>query len=104
VSFVIQPLMLYSFTTRRSSDLGQGVQGYAKRYGATYADVFGATFLGGALLPSLLKQDPRYFYKGTGSKPSRILYAISNSVICKRSEENTSELKSRSDFLFRHLL
>jgi Carboxypeptidase regulatory-like domain len=62
---------------------GQGVQGYAKRYGATYADVFGATFLGGAVLPSLLKQDPRYFYKGTGSKPSRILYAISNSVICK---------------------
>ena len=62
---------------------GQGVQGYAKRYGATYADVFGATFLGGAVLPSLLKQDPRYFYKGTGSKRSRILYAISNSVICK---------------------
>ena len=62
---------------------GQGAQGYAKRYGATYADVFGATFLGGAVLPSLLKQDPRYFYKGTGSKRSRILYAISNSVICK---------------------
>lgn len=62
---------------------GQGVQGYAKRYGATYADVFAATFLGGAVLPSLLKQDPRYFYKGTGSTRSRILYAISSSVICK---------------------
>ena len=62
---------------------GQGVQGYAKRYGTTYADVFGATFLGGAILPSLLKQDPRYFYKGTGSTRSRILYAISSSVICK---------------------
>ena len=62
---------------------GQGAQGYAKRYGATYGNVFGATFLGGAVLPSLLKQDPRYFYKGTGSKRSRILYAISNSVICK---------------------
>jgi hypothetical protein len=62
---------------------GQGVEGYAKRYGATYADVFAATFLGGAVLPSLLKQDPRYFYKGTGSTRSRILYAISNSVICK---------------------
>jgi len=67
----------------RWSAYGQGAQGYAKRYGATYADVFGATFLGGAVLPSLLKQDPRYFYKGTGSKRSRILYAISNSVICK---------------------
>lgn len=62
---------------------GQGVQGYAKRYGTTYADVFTATFLGGALLPSLLKQDPRYFYKGRGSVRSRLLYAISNSVICK---------------------
>jgi len=62
---------------------GQGAQGYAKRYGATYADVFAATFLGGAVLPSLLKQDPRYFYKGTGSTRSRILYAISTSVICK---------------------
>jgi len=62
---------------------GQGARGYAKRYGATYGDVFGATFLGGAVLPTLLKQDPRYFYKGTGSKRSRILYALSSSVICK---------------------
>ena len=30
-----------------------------------------------------MKQDPRYFYKGTGSKRSRILYALANSVICK---------------------
>jgi hypothetical protein len=34
-------------------------------------------------MPSVLKQDPRYFYKGTGSKRSRILYALANSVICK---------------------
>jgi hypothetical protein len=62
---------------------GQGVEGYAKRYGATYADVFVGTFIGGAILPTLLKQDPRYFYKGTGTKRSRILYALANSVICK---------------------
>ena len=65
------------------SGYGQGAQGYAKRYGASYADVVTSTFIGGAILPSLLKQDPRYFYKGTGSKRSRILYAIANSVICK---------------------
>ena len=35
------------------------------------------------MLPSLLKQDPRYFYKGTGSKFSRTMYAIANAVICK---------------------
>jgi hypothetical protein len=65
------------------SGFGQGAQGYAKRYGAGYADAFIGTMLSGAVLPSLLKQDPRYFYKGTGSKRSRALYAIANAVICK---------------------
>ncbi len=65
------------------SGYGQGVQGYAKRYGAAYADFVSGTFIGAAILPSVLKQDPRYFYKGTGSKPSRILYAMANAVICK---------------------
>jgi Carboxypeptidase regulatory-like domain len=62
---------------------GQGAQGYAKRYGASYANVFASTFIGGAVMPSVLKQDPRYFYKGSGSKRSRILYAAASSVICK---------------------
>jgi hypothetical protein len=39
--------------------------------------------IGSAILPSVLKQDPRYFYKGTGTIRSRILYAIANSVVCK---------------------
>ena len=62
---------------------GQGLEGYAKRYGATYTNVFSATFIGGAIMPTILKQDPRYFYKGTGSKKSRLLYAVASSVICK---------------------
>jgi hypothetical protein len=62
---------------------GQGAQGYAKRFGANYADDFIGDMLGGAVLPSLFKQDPRYFYKGTGTIRSRTLYAIANSVICK---------------------
>jgi hypothetical protein len=65
------------------SGYGQGAQGYGKRFGANYADLVAGTFIGGAMLPSLLKQDPRYFYKGTGSKSSRTLYAIANSVVCK---------------------
>jgi hypothetical protein len=65
------------------SEYGQGAQGYGKRFGAGYADTVSGTFVGAAILPSLLKQDPRYFYKGTGSKASRFLYAIANSVICK---------------------
>jgi len=65
------------------SGYGQGAQGFAKRYGAAYGDTVTSTLIGSAILPSLLKQDPRYFYKGTGSKRSRLLYAIANSVICK---------------------
>jgi hypothetical protein len=65
------------------SGYGQGAQGYAKRYGAAYADSFIGTMIGGAVLPSLWKQDPRYFYKGTGTTRSRALYAIANAVICK---------------------
>ena len=65
------------------SGYGQGAQGYAKRFGAAYASGATNTFIGSAILPSLLRQDPRYFYKGTGSKHSRVLYAIANSVICK---------------------
>lgn len=65
------------------SGYGQGAQGYAKRYGASYADFVASTFVGSAILPSLFKQDPRYFYKGTGTKRSRILYAVANAVICK---------------------
>ena len=65
------------------SEFGQGAQGYAKRFGAAYGDAFVSTFLSGAVFPSLFKQDPRYFYRGTGSTKKRILYAISNSVWCK---------------------
>ncbi|HSZ64218.1 MAG TPA: carboxypeptidase-like regulatory domain-containing protein [Terriglobales bacterium] len=65
------------------SEFGQGAQGYAKRFGAVYGDVFVSTFLSGAVFPSLLKQDPRYFYRGTGSRKKRLLYAIGNSVMCK---------------------
>jgi hypothetical protein len=62
---------------------GQGAQGYAKRFGAGYGDTLTGTFIGGAILPSILKQDPRYFYKGTGSVRSRVLYALANAFICK---------------------
>jgi hypothetical protein len=62
---------------------GQGAEGYGKRFGANYGDTVTGTFIGGAILASLLKQDPRYFYKGTGGVRARFLYAIANAVICK---------------------
>jgi hypothetical protein len=62
---------------------GQDAAGYGQRYGAFYAEDTTSTFLGDFLLPSIFHQDPRYFYKGTGSTRTRVLYAIANAVICK---------------------
>jgi hypothetical protein len=70
------------------SGYGQGAQGYAKRFGATFADFTMSNLLGNAVLPSLFKQDPRYFYKGTGTTKSRVLYALANAVICKGDNGN----------------
>ena len=55
---------------------GQGAAGYGKRFGADYGNVVSGTLIGAGLMPALLRQDPRYFYKGTGSIPSRIGYAL----------------------------
>jgi hypothetical protein len=62
---------------------GPGANGYVKRFAASYGTNSLDTLLGSAVLPSLFKQDPRYFYKGTGSPTQRALYAISMSVMCK---------------------
>jgi hypothetical protein len=52
--------------------------------------------IGGAILPSLLHQDPRYFYQGTGTKKARALHAISSPFIAKgdngRWEPNYSSI------------
>ena len=66
---------------------GQGAQGYAKRFSAAYANAVAGTFIGSAILPSLLKQDPRYFYKGTGSTRSRFLYALASPLVCKGDDK-----------------
>jgi hypothetical protein len=65
---------------------GQGVQGYAKRYGAAYSDAFIGNFFGNAVLTSVLHEDPRYFQKGTGSATSRFLWAAASTAWCKRDK------------------
>jgi len=61
----------------------QGWKGYGERVGAGAADGFSDIMIGGAILPSLLRQDPRYYYKGTGTTKSRIFYAMSYPFICR---------------------
>jgi hypothetical protein len=65
------------------SGYGQGASGYFERYAASYGDGFIGSMIGNAILPSLFHQDPRYFYKGTGTIRSRALYAMSTAFICK---------------------
>lgn len=62
---------------------GQGAEGYAKRFGAAYGDEVISRMLGSAILPSILRQDPRYFYKGSGTIRSRTLYALASAVMTK---------------------
>ena len=61
----------------------QGAEGYGKRLGAGFADAVTGSLISNAILPSLLHQDPRYFYQGTGTKKSRALHAMLAAFVCK---------------------
>jgi hypothetical protein len=65
-------------------EYGQGVEGYAKRYGAAYTDAFIGNLFGNAILTTWWHEDPRYFQKGTGSTSSRILWAATSTVWSRR--------------------
>ncbi|MGC8548365.1 MAG: carboxypeptidase-like regulatory domain-containing protein [Acidobacteriaceae bacterium] len=68
---------------------GGGVEGYAKRVGSEYASGFTDVMAGGAVLPALLHQDPRYFYKGTGTRRARLMHAIGSAVLCRGDNGRT---------------
>src|SRR5271157_30299 len=61
----------------------QGAEGYGKRLGAGFADGVTGSLITNAILPSLLHQDPRYFYQGSGTKKSRALHAMLAPLVCK---------------------
>jgi hypothetical protein len=58
-----------------------GAKGYGQRFGADAAGGLSDILIGGAILPSLLHQDPRYFYQGTGTTSSRLKHALSSPFI-----------------------
>jgi hypothetical protein len=64
-------------------DYRQGAKGYGERVGVGFADASTEGLIGNAILPSLLHQDPRYFYQGTGTKKSRARHAMLAAFICK---------------------
>jgi hypothetical protein len=62
---------------------GQGAEGYAKRFGAKFADGRDSDFLTHAVFPSLFHQDPRYYYQGSGTVKERIVHAISSAFVTR---------------------
>jgi Carboxypeptidase regulatory-like domain len=74
----------------------QGAKGYGQRFGADAAGGFSDILIGGAVLPSLLHQDPRYFYQGTGTTTSRLKHALFSPFVCRgdngKPEVNISSL------------
>lgn len=75
---------------------GQGAAGYSKRYGVAFADGTVENFMTGAVLPSLLRQDPRYYHMGKGRFLNRLGYAVSRIFITRSDsggeQSNYSEI------------
>jgi hypothetical protein len=61
----------------------QDAKGFFQRLGATYAGGYTNVLVGDAVLPSLLHQDTRYFFQGTGTTKSRLLHAISSPFVIR---------------------
>jgi hypothetical protein len=68
---------------------GQGFKGYAKRYGAAFADTTIENFMVGAVFPTLLRQDPRYYQSGKGGFFHRAGYAASRMFITRTDSGKT---------------
>jgi hypothetical protein len=62
---------------------GRGVAAYGKRYATTFSDDVVATFMTTGVMPTLLRQDPRYFELGEGSRWHRTVYAASRSFVTR---------------------
>ena len=69
--------------TNDNPSFGQGMEGYAKRYAASYADFAIQNFMTEGLFPTVLHQDPRYFRRRTGTGRSRLGYAVSRLFITR---------------------
>jgi hypothetical protein len=79
---------LYQLENQNPS-FGQGLKGYAHRYVTAYADQVVGNMMTEAILPTLLREDPRYFRKGTGSFLGRTGYAVSRVLVTRTDTGGT---------------
>jgi hypothetical protein len=77
--------LLAGISQARNSEpgYGQGAAGYGKRYGLAFADGTIEGFMTGAILPSLLREDPRYYLMAKGTFWHRTAYAISRIFVTR---------------------
>jgi hypothetical protein len=75
---------LYQIENQNPS-FGQGVKGYARRYGTALADQVIGNMMTESFMPVLFHQDPRYFRigKGGGRKLYRAAYAASRIFVSR---------------------
>jgi hypothetical protein len=69
--------------TNQNPSFGQGLAGYGRRLGTSYADQAIGNMMTEAMYPSLLHEDPRYFRRGHGSIGSRTWYALTRVMVTR---------------------
>jgi hypothetical protein len=75
-------------STSAHPGFGDGASGYAKRWAASFVDNRTGDLLSHYVFASLLHQDPRYFYQGTGTTQSRLVHALGSAFVA-RSDRGT---------------
>jgi hypothetical protein len=67
---------------------GEGVSGFARYYGTSYADQVIGNMLSEGFMPIVFHEDPRYFRKAHGSVKGRLGYALTRVLVCKTDHGN----------------
>jgi hypothetical protein len=75
--------------TNQNPSFGQGLAGYGRRLGTSYADQAIGNMVTEAIFPSLLHEDPRYFRRGHGSVGSRTWYALTRVMVTRTDSGGT---------------
>src|SRR5215470_8823446 len=91
--------LLYQLEDQNPS-FGQGLKGYAKRFAGAYGDQLIGNMMTEGIMPSLTREDPRYFRLGEGSTKHRMVYALTRILVTRtdsgRNTFNVSEVAGNS--------
>jgi hypothetical protein len=76
----------------QNPSFGQGVKGYAKRFGCAYGDVVTGNMMTEGIVPILTHEDPRYFRLGSGggSTKHRLAYALTRIFVTRMDSGRNS--------------